>query len=98
VTLTRVDATHIQLMATTGVVCDVRFAVSGSTATAAASQSCMLTVMGIPVTINIKSWTLMLSGNTIASAMSGTVSSLVSCTPTSTGTLSRPAGDAGTGQ
>ena len=97
VALTKVDATHVQLVSTTGIMCDVTFTASGSTATVAANQSCTLTVQGTVVTINITSWTLMLSGDTIDSSMAGTATiSIVSCAPTSTGTLTRPASDAGT--
>jgi hypothetical protein len=91
VMLSRVDSTHVRLVATTGITCDVRFSVSGSTATVASGQSCAISVMGTPATINITSWTLALSGDTIASTMAGTANVVVvSCTPTSTGTLSRP--------
>jgi hypothetical protein len=48
------------------------------------------------VTVNISSWTLTLSGNTLTSNMNGTASvSIVSCAPTSTGTLSKTSGPDG---
>ena len=101
--LTRKDGTHIGLVSTSGIVCNVTFNVSGSTATAASGQTCTLdvgTVGGIDVgtvTVAISSWTLSLSSDTLTSTMSGTASVVVvSCTPTSSGTLSRSGGtDAG---
>ena len=93
--LTHVDATHISLVSTTGITCDVRFNVTGTTATAAAGQSCTIDAGGTigNVTVNIGTWTLALSGNSIASNMTGTASVvIVSCTPSSTGTLTRTGG------
>jgi hypothetical protein len=101
-TITRVDPTHVATMLTgTGVMCDVNFTVTGSTATATSGQTCVVTapvtiggvMMNIPVTIDISSWTLNVSGDTINIAMSGTASAeggLLSCTPTADGMATRP--------
>jgi hypothetical protein len=100
VTITRDDATHIHLVTTNGITCNVALTVSGTTATVAANQTCTI-VAPAPIgtaTVNITSWTLTLSGNTIATSMNGTAAvSVISCTPTSSGTLSRNATDGGTG-
>ncbi len=101
--LTRKDGTHVGLVSTSGIVCNVTFNVSGSTATAASGQTCTLDVGNVgglnvgTVTVSISSWTLSLSGDTLTSTMNGTASVvIVSCTPTSSGTLSRSGGtDAG---
>jgi hypothetical protein len=104
VTITKVDSTHIALMiggAASGggavpVMCDVTFTVNGSTAKANGGSSCAINDNGTAVTVNITDWTLTLSGNQLATMMSGTASVLiVSCTPTSSGTLVRSGSDAG---
>ena len=101
-TITRVDPTHVATMLTgTGVMCDVNFTVTGSVATATSGQTCLVTapvtvagvMMNIPVTIDISSWTLNVSGDTITIAMSGTATAeggLLSCTPTADGSATRP--------
>jgi hypothetical protein len=98
VMLTHTDTTHVSLVSTTGITCDVKFNVSGTTATAAAGQSCMIdagATLG-QVTVNITSWTLTLSGSTLTSNMNGTAAvSIVSCAPTSTGTLTKTSGATG---
>ena len=101
--VTKVDDTHVATMLTgTGVMCDVNFTVSGSTATAETGQSCLVSVNAgtlgtVPVTIMITSWTLTVSGNSLTIAMNGTATAagVLSCTPTATGAATR-AGDAGT--
>ncbi len=101
-TITRVDPTHVATMLTgTGVMCDVNFTVTGTTATATTGQTCVVTapvtiggtMMNIAVTIDISTWTLNVSGDTITIAMSGTASAeggLLSCTPTADGMATRP--------
>jgi len=101
-TVTRVDSTHVATMLTgTGVMCDVNFTVTGTTATATAGQTCVVTApvtiggvaMNIAVNINISTWTLNVSGDTLMMAMTGTASAeggLLSCTPTADGTATRP--------
>jgi hypothetical protein len=98
-TLTMVDSSHVHLMTTMGITCDITFAVSGSTATATAGQSCMLMVGTAAVSVDVTQWTLTLSGDTLTSTLNGTATvSIVSCTPTSTGTAARVGGtDGGTG-
>jgi hypothetical protein len=92
VVFTKVDDSTISLTAGTAG-CTVKFTVSGSTATAAAGQTCTLDVAiaaGMPIMIN--KWTLKLSGDQIDSDISGAV---LICTATGTGTLTRGAPDAG---
>jgi hypothetical protein len=97
-TITRVDSTHVATMLTgTGVMCDVNFTVSGGTATATTGQTCVVTAMvgttTVPVTIDISTWTLTISGDTLTMAMTGTASAeggLLSCTPTADGKATRP--------
>ena len=102
--VTRVDATHVATMLTgTGVMCDVNFTVTGSTATATSGQTCVVSApvtiggvqMNIAVTINISAWTLNVSGDTLTMSMSGSASAeggLLTCTPTADGTATRPPG------
>ena len=98
VVLTRIDSTHIQRSAPRASCATISFSVSGSTATAAAEPDLHDRRPG-PINaaaVNITGWTLTLSGNTIATSMNGTAAvSVISCTPTSSGTLSRNATDAG---
>jgi hypothetical protein len=101
-TVTRVDSTHVATMLTgTGVMCNVNFTVTGTTATTATGQTCAVTapvtiagvMMNIAVTIDISSWTLTVSGDTLTMAMTGTASAeggLLSCTPTADGQATRP--------
>jgi hypothetical protein len=100
----RVDSTHVSTMLTgTGVMCNVNFTVTGTTATAASGQTCAVTAavtiggapMNIAVTIDISTWTLNVSGDTITIAMTGTASAeggLLTCSPTADGMATRPAG------
>ena len=103
-TVTRVDATHVATMLTgTGVMCDVDFTVTGTTATATSGQTCIVTApvtiggvaMNIAVNINISTWSLNISGDTLTMAMTGTASAeggLLTCSPTANGTATRPPG------
>jgi hypothetical protein len=105
--ITRVSDTEVATSLTgTGVMCNVNFDVSGSIATAQTGQTCLVTVMialggtptSVPVTINITSWTLNVSGNMLSINMAGTASAeagLINCTPTADGTATR-SGDGGT--
>jgi hypothetical protein len=61
--------------------------VDGSTASAGAGQSCTFEIPGIgPATASISKWTLTISGETI---MSDFASSVLICTPSGLGTLTR---------
>ena len=90
-TITRVDASHITLaFSNTQLMCNLNFAVSGSTATAASGQTCTINVMGTTAPVDITSWTLTASGGMLSMSMAGTARvAIVSCTPTGTGTLVR---------
>jgi hypothetical protein len=90
-TIRQIDATHIALaLSNVQLTCNLNFAVSGSTATAAAGQTCSITEMGTSAPVNVSSWTLMLSGNTLSMSMAGTAQiAIISCTPSGTGTLAR---------
>jgi hypothetical protein len=90
-TITRVDATHVTMsFATTQLTCNLNLTVSGSTATAASGQTCMITVMGVAATVTVTSWTLMASGSTLAMSMRGTArAGAVTCMPSGSGTLMR---------
>ena len=102
--VTRVDSTHVATMLTgTGVMCDVNFTVTGTTATATSGQTCVVTApvtvggvaMNIAVNINISTWTLNVSGDTLTMAMTGTASAeggLLTCSPTASGSATRPPG------
>jgi hypothetical protein len=103
--ITRVSDTEVATSLTgTGVMCNVNFDVSGTTATAQPNQTCLVTAMiaiagtptTVPVTINIQTWTLVVSGNMLSINMSGTATaeSIINCTPTATGTATR-SGDGG---
>ena len=88
ITITKMDDNHLNVNA--GSACDVKFTVSGSVATAAGGSTCVVTVMNIPVTLNITSWTLTLTGSTLASSESGSAPLGGSaCTASGTGTLSK---------
>ena len=98
-TITKVDASHIQLLvATADVMCNVAFSVSGSTATIEAAQSCMINADNQSATVAITTWTLMSSSGDLNMSMSGTATVLiVSCTPTATGTLVKATADGAAG-
>jgi hypothetical protein len=92
ITITKVDGSHIRATSTTGITCNVTFAVSGSTATSQAGGTCTVMVPNFgAATVNITSWTLTLSGDKLMSNLNGSASigGLVSCTPMSTATLSK---------
>ena len=103
-TITRVSDTEVSTSLTgTGVMCNVNFNVSGTTATAVSGQTCLVTVMitlagaptTVPVTIYINSWTLNVSGDSLTIAMTGTATAeqgLINCTPTADGSATRTNG------
>ena len=103
-TITRVNDTEVSTSLTgSGVMCNVNFNVSGTTATALPGQTCLVTVMltlagaptTVPVTINISSWTLNVSGDSLTIAMTGTASAeagLITCNPVADGTATRTNG------
>jgi hypothetical protein len=103
--VTRVDPTHVATnLQGNGLMCDVNFTVTGSTATATTGQTCtvMTTVSGVAVTalITVSSWTLTVSGDALTNAMSGTATAaggLVSCMPVTADGAATRASDAGTG-
>jgi hypothetical protein len=89
------DSSHLQFSA--GTTCTITFVVSGTTATAASGQMCTIPVMGIPAVIDVTSWTLTLSGDTITTGFSGTAAiGGPSCTASGSGTLKRNATDGST--
>jgi len=94
VTITEIDASHINFaFSNSELSCSVDFTVSGTTATAEAAQTCTITVMGVSTTFKVTAWTLMESGGTIAMSVNGTAKvSVVNCTPSGTGMLSRVTG------
>jgi hypothetical protein len=87
--VTKVDGSRVRGVVSTGINCDVTFSVSGSTATAAAGSTCMVMASGLTVVANITSWTLTLSGTNLSSSLMGTINSLITCTPSGSGTLSK---------
>ena len=99
VPITKVDATHIAMVVSaTGAMCNVRFTVNGNMATADSGQTCALAASGYAATMNVTSWTLSLSNDTITMSMSGTAAvAIVTCAPTSTGTMVRSTSDAAQG-
>jgi hypothetical protein len=93
----RVDPTHVSTMLTgTGVMCNVNFTVTGTVATAVSGQTCSVIVpvatTNTTVLIQISSWTLNLSGDTLSISMNGTATAagILSCTPSATGSATRP--------
>ena len=98
--IVRVDPTHVSTSLTgSGVMCDVNFTVTGTTATAVSGQTCVVTASNVTVTVDISAWTLTVSGDMLSMAMNGTATAagILSCTPTANGMATR-ASDAGTGQ
>lgn len=98
-TITRVDPTHVATnLQGNGLMCDVNFTVTGSIATATSGQTCAVTttIGGTSVTaiIQISSWSLTVSGDTLTNSMSGTATAengLISCTTvTADGMATRP--------
>ncbi len=99
VTLTKVDSTHIAMVIDgTEVMCNVNFTVNGSTASAAPGQTCAIQADNQSATVTISSWTLTLasSGTQLDMSMSGSATVvIVTCNPTSSGTLIKSGTDAG---
>jgi hypothetical protein len=95
-TIVRVDQTHVSTSLTgSGVMCNVNFTVSGTTATAVAGSTCAVTVpvgtSSTTVNITINSWTLTVSGDTLSMSMSGSANATIfTCTPTADGNATRP--------
>jgi len=78
-----------------GTACTIKFTVSGTTATAASGQSCTLPVSGISAVLNVSSWTLALSGDTLMAGFSGSAPiGGASCTASGTGSLAKNTPDA----
>ncbi|HVV48471.1 MAG TPA: hypothetical protein VHO06_02330, partial [Polyangia bacterium] len=76
-TINRVTSTQVSTALNgTGFMCDVNFSVSGSTATASPNQTCVFTVSiggsNQPVTVDVSSWVLKVSGDTLSMTFSGT--------------------------
>ncbi|HEY4186883.1 MAG TPA: hypothetical protein VGP07_17540 [Polyangia bacterium] len=88
-TITRLDATHVNVTSTGGIACNASFTVTGAKATVEAGQTCSATIMGNRVTVDVTGWTVELSGSTLSTALTGTITSPVTCTPMGTGTLGR---------
>jgi hypothetical protein len=99
VSITKVDSTHVAMVvAATGAMCNVRFTVNGDAATADAGQTCAITDGAYSATLNVTKWTLSMASGTISMSMSGTASvSIISCAPTSTGTMVPGGSDAAQG-
>jgi hypothetical protein len=99
-TINKVDATHLTVTLTgNGLMCNVNFSVSGSTATATGMPTCAfpVTLAGatMTVTANITQWTLNTSSSgSLSMMMAGTASI---CSATGTGTASRIGSDGGAG-
>jgi hypothetical protein len=91
-TISEVDSTHVNLTSTNGIDCNVTFTVSGSTATIEANQSCTASISGTTAIINIKTWTATLASGALSSSLTGTVNSIVTCTPIGNGTLTKSGG------
>lgn len=91
VTITKIDATHINFaFSNSELSCSVDFAVGGTTATAEAAQTCTINVIGMSGTFDVTAWTLTESGGTISMSVNGTANvSVVGCKPTGMGMLSR---------
>jgi hypothetical protein len=99
VTITKVDGSHIKadvMLQADQPACTVTFQVSGSTATADANQTCMvslnLTGTATAYPIQIKSWTITASAGTLTTQFAGGV---FICTATGNGTLVPGSVDAG---
>jgi len=89
------DSAHIQFVQ--GTACTIKFTVNGTVATAESGQSCTITIDSIPAEIKISSWTLTLSGQTLAASFSGTAAAGgSSCTASGTGNLTHDGSDAST--
>jgi hypothetical protein len=90
------DSSHLQFVE--GTACTINFSVSGTTATAAAGQSCTITVMGVAAVLNVSAWTLTLTGDTISTTFSGSAQiGGANCTASGSGTLQRNSTDGAAG-
>lgn len=90
------DSSHLQFSA--GPSCNINFSVSGMVATAASGQTCTITVQGVAAQINVSSWTMTITGDTISTTFSGSAPiGGASCTAAGSGTLDRTASDASAG-
>lgn len=90
------DSSHLQFSA--GTACTINFSVSGMVATAASGQPCTFTVQGVAAQINVTSWTMTITGDTISTSFSGSAPiGGASCTASGSGTLQRNASDASAG-
>lgn len=77
--------------------CTIKFNVSGTTATATSGQMCTLMVNGVMPVLSVTSWTLMLSGDTLAAGFSGSAPfGGTSCTASGSGSLAKNTPDAST--
>jgi hypothetical protein len=103
--ITRTDPTHVATnLKGNGLMCDVNFTVTGSTATASSGQTCTVTttVSGATVTalITVSTWSLTISGGTLTNSMSGTATAgngLINCTTVTADGAATRASDGGTG-
>jgi len=88
VTITATDTTHFK--ASAGSMCNVNFTVSGSTATAASGQTCVMAISGVNVTLNVSSYMLTLANGMLTSTESGSAPiGGSSCTATGNGSLTK---------
>jgi hypothetical protein len=98
-TITKVDASDVTVMvAASGAMCDVKFTVSGTTATVKSGQTCIISENGLSATLDVTTWTMTVTDGTLMMSMAGTAQvSIISCTPTATGTATKAPSDAATG-
>lgn len=87
--ITKVDATHVT--SAFGPSCDVTFAVSGTSGTAAAGQTCGVMLKSGVVSIAVSSWSLSLSNGALTTDMAGSVPLLAGCTVSGSGSLAKTA-------
>jgi hypothetical protein len=97
-TISKVSSNQVSVMLSgNGLMCDVTFQVSGSTATPTGNPTCVFPVMiggtTMSVTANITSWTLDISSGTLSMNMAGTASI---CSATGSGTATKTS-DGGVG-
>jgi hypothetical protein len=93
-TITHTSTTEVSTSLTgMGVMCNVNFTVSAMTASAQSGQTCVVMVDGTAVTIDITTWTLVVTGDSMSMSMAGTANAtLFTCAPTATGTATRANG------
>jgi hypothetical protein len=93
--LMKVDDSTVELVASGGSVCKVKFQISGDKATAPSGQTCSIDTKTAlqEVLIGVDSWTLTVAGDTLASDTKG--SFLAGCTASGSGVLVRATGDGG---